>query len=37
MFCIEAATITGPVYDSWPPETPFYTTWCKDVDASVGF
>ena len=37
MFCIEEATITGPVYDSWPPETPFYTTWCKDIDASVGF
>lgn len=35
MFCIEAATITGPVYDSWPPKTPFYTTWCNDVDASA--
>ena len=24
MFCIETATVTGPVYDSWPPETHFY-------------
>ena len=25
MFCIEKANITGPVYESWPPKTPFYT------------
>lgn len=37
MFCIEKATVTGPVYESWPPETPFYTTWCADVDASDGY
>jgi hypothetical protein len=35
MFCIETATITGPVYDSWPPDTPFYKTYCEDVDAST--
>lgn len=37
MFCIESATLTGPVYDSWPPETPFYATWCKDIDASASY
>ena len=37
MFCIEKATITGPVYESWPPKTPFYTTYCKDIDASAGY
>lgn len=37
MFCIEKATITGPVYESWPPTTPFYTTYCKDVDAGTGY
>jgi hypothetical protein len=36
MFCIETATITGPVYDSWPPDTYFYKTYCKDLDASAG-
>ena len=36
MFCIEEATITGPVYESWPPKTPFYTTYCQDIDASAG-
>ena len=36
MFCIEKATITGPVYESWPPKTPFYTTYCKDIDAAAG-
>lgn len=35
MFCLEQATVTGPVYDAWPPKTPFYTTYCKDVDASA--
>ena len=35
MFCIETATITGPVYESWPPKTPFYTTYCRDIDASA--
>lgn len=34
MYCLERATITGPVFDSWPPETPFYQTWCQDIDAS---
>ena len=34
MFCIETATITGPIYDSWPPDTPFYRNYCEDVDAS---
>ena len=37
MFCIEKATITGPVYETWPPKTPFYTAWCKDIDASAGY
>lgn len=37
MFCIETATITGPVYDSWPPKTYFYKTYCKDIDASAGY
>ncbi len=36
MFCIENATITGPVYESWPPKTYFYETYCQDVDASAG-
>ena len=35
MFCIEKATITGPVYESWPPKTPFYTGYCKDIDAAT--
>ena len=35
MFCIETATITGPVYDSWPPDTPFYKTYCEDIDTSA--
>ena len=30
MFCIETATITGPVYESWPPNTYFYETYCKE-------
>ena len=37
MFCIETATITGPVYESWPPKTDFYETWCKAVDASADY
>ena len=37
MFCIEKATVTGPVYESWPPKTDFYETYCKDVDASAGY
>jgi len=37
MFCIETATITGPVYESWPPKTPFSTNYCKDIDASAGY
>ena len=37
MYCIEEATITGPVYESWPPETSFYTAWCKDINASAGY
>ena len=31
MFCIEKATITGPVYESWPPKTSFYTNYCTDI------
>lgn len=34
MFCIDKATVTGPVYAKWPPETPFYTKYCKDIEAS---
>ena len=37
MFCIEQSTITGPVYESWPPKTLFYTTYCKDIDAESGY
>ena len=37
MFCIETATITGRVYESWPPDTYFYKTYCKDIDASAGY
>ena len=37
MFCIEKATITGPVYDAWPPKTDFYKTYCKDIDTSAGY
>ena len=37
MYCIETATITGPVYESWPPDTYFYKTYCKDIDASTGY
>ena len=36
MFCIETATISGPVYESWPPDTYFYKTYCKDLDVSSG-
>jgi len=34
MFCIEEASITGPVHEVWPPDTTFYETYCKDIDAS---
>ena len=37
MFCIESATITGPVYESWPPDTYFYRTYCKDLNKSADF
>jgi len=37
MFCIENATITGPVYESWPPTTYFYQTYCQAIDASAGY
>ena len=37
MFCIEKATVTGPLYDSWPPKSPFYETYCKDIGASDGY
>ena len=33
MFCIETATVTGPVYESWPPKTHFYEAYCQDIDA----
>ena len=35
MFCIETANVSGPIYESWPPKTPFYQTYCKDLDAST--
>lgn len=35
MFCIETANVSGPIYESWPPKTPFYQTYCKDLDASA--
>ncbi len=37
MFCIEHAIVTGPVYESWPPNTPFYNNYCKDIDASSNY
>ena len=37
MFCIETATISGPVYETWPPKTHFYNTYCKDIDASASY
>ncbi|HCV98530.1 MAG TPA: hypothetical protein DGJ56_04450 [Verrucomicrobiales bacterium] len=37
MFCIETATVTGPVYESWPPESYFYRTYCKEINASAGY
>lgn len=37
MFCIEKATITGPVHKTWPPKTYFYKTYCGDIDASAGY
>ena len=37
MFCIETATISGPVYESWPPETHFYKTYCKAIDVSADY
>ena len=37
MFCIEKATITGPVYETWPPKTYFYKTYCEDIDSSAGY
>ncbi len=37
MFCIEKATITGPVYETWPPKTYFYETYCSHIDASAGY
>ncbi len=36
MFCIETATITGPVYESWPPNTHFYETYCQDINSLAG-
>ena len=37
MFCIETATVTGPIYESWPPDTSFYRNYCNDFDASAGY
>ena len=37
MFCIETATIEGPVFESWPPKTDFYESYCKDIDSSAGY
>ncbi|MEC7565343.1 MAG: DUF1587 domain-containing protein [Planctomycetota bacterium] len=35
MFCIENASVTGPVYESWPPGTSFYENYCSDIDSSA--
>ena len=37
MFCIETATVTGPVYESWPPESYFYRNYCKGINASADY
>ena len=37
MFCIEKATVTGPVHETWPPDTYFYKTYCSKVDANAGY
>lgn len=37
MFCIAEAIITGPVYESWPPKTPFYEAYCQDIDATADY
>ena len=36
MFCIETATVSGPVYETWPPKTHF-TILCKDIDTSASY
>ncbi len=37
MFCIENATITGPVHETWPPNTYFHETYCNKIDASTDY
>jgi hypothetical protein len=37
MFCIEKATVTGPVHETWPPNTSFYETYCSKIDATAGY
>ena len=34
MYCIESATISGPVYGAWPPSSSFYQDYCSDIDSS---
>ena len=35
MYCVETATISGPVYESWPPKTFFYQSYCDGIDDSA--
>ena len=37
MFCIEKATVTGPVHETWPPKNYFYETYCSEIDASADY
>ena len=37
MFCLEKATVTGPVHKKWPPKTYFYETYCSEIDASADY
>ena len=37
MFCIETATVTGPLYESWPPDTAFYADYCNDIHVAAGY
>ena len=36
MYCIETATVSGPLYDTWPPKTSFYENYCKNLDGTEG-
>ena len=35
MYCVETATVSGPVYESWPPKTFFYESYCDGIDDSA--